>query len=198
MNRIKEVLENKGIKQTWLAEQLNKSYNMVNSYVQNRRQPNLEDLYRIADILAVDVRELLLSSLIGQTNSEPETVNVPLLGTVACGVPILAEANIKAMIPVSTKLLRRNHRYFLLRASGNSMDNYGIKDGDLVLIKQQSSAENGEIVVALIDDEATIKEFQRQEDVIVLKPKSKNKKYQPIILTSDFKIQGVVERVITI
>lgn len=171
---------------------------MVNSYVQNRRQPNLEDLYRIADILAVDARELLLSSLTGQTNSEPETVNVPLLGIVACGVPILAEANIKAMIPVSTKLLRRNHRYFLLRASGDSMDNYGIKDGDLVLIKQQSSAENGEIVVALIDDEATIKEFQRQEDVIVLKPKSKNKKYQPIILTSDFKIQGVVERVITI
>lgn len=63
MNRIKEVLESKGIKQTWLAEKLGKSYNMVNSYVQNRRQPSIEDLNRIADILEVDVKELLISNL---------------------------------------------------------------------------------------------------------------------------------------
>lgn len=62
MNRIKEVLENKGIKQTWLAEQLGKSYNMVNAYVQNRQQPRLEDLYKIADILQVDVKELIISN----------------------------------------------------------------------------------------------------------------------------------------
>jgi putative transcriptional regulator len=61
MNRIKEVLETKGIKQTWLAEQLGKSYNMVNAYVQNRQQPRLEDLYRNAAILGVDVKELLKS-----------------------------------------------------------------------------------------------------------------------------------------
>lgn len=59
MNRIKEVLEEKGIKQTWLAEKLKKSYNMVNSYVQNRRQPSLEDLYKIADILGVNAKDLL-------------------------------------------------------------------------------------------------------------------------------------------
>ena len=62
MNRIKEVLDEKGIKQTWLAEKLDKSYNMVNSYAQNRRQPSLEDLNRIANILDVDVKELLVSS----------------------------------------------------------------------------------------------------------------------------------------
>ena len=61
MNRIKEVLERNGIKQIWLAEQLGKSYNMVNSYVQNRSQPSIEDLYKIADILTVDVTELLKS-----------------------------------------------------------------------------------------------------------------------------------------
>ena len=61
MERIKEVLGPKGIKQTWLAEQLQKSYNMVNSCVQNRRQPSIEDLYRIAEILEVDVKELLIS-----------------------------------------------------------------------------------------------------------------------------------------
>jgi putative transcriptional regulator len=62
MNRIKEVLEQKGIKQTWLAEQLGKSYNMVNSYVQNRQQPRLEVLNQIAKILEVDVVELVVSS----------------------------------------------------------------------------------------------------------------------------------------
>ena len=60
MNRIKEVLAEKGIKQTWLAEQLGKSYNMVNSYVQNRQQPRLEVLYRIADLLEVNPKDLLV------------------------------------------------------------------------------------------------------------------------------------------
>jgi transcriptional regulator with XRE-family HTH domain len=60
MNRIKEVLEDKGIKQTWLAEKLGKSYNMVNGYVQNRQQPRLEVLYEIAKILDVEVKELLV------------------------------------------------------------------------------------------------------------------------------------------
>lgn len=61
MNRIKEVLELKRIKQKWLAEKLGKSFNMVNAYVQNRRQPSIEILYQIADILEVDVKELLIS-----------------------------------------------------------------------------------------------------------------------------------------
>lgn len=60
MNRIKDVLEQKGIKQKWLAEQLGKSYNMVNSYAQNRRQPSIEDLYKIAEILDVEVATLLI------------------------------------------------------------------------------------------------------------------------------------------
>jgi len=62
MNRIKEVLEKKGIKQIWLADQLGKSYNMVHSYAQNKRQPSIEDLYKIAEILNVDIKELLVSN----------------------------------------------------------------------------------------------------------------------------------------
>lgn len=62
MNRIKEVLEEKGIKQTWLAEKLGKSYNMVNTYAQNRQQPRLETLMEIAEILDVDVKELIISN----------------------------------------------------------------------------------------------------------------------------------------
>ena len=62
MNRIKEVLEQKGIKQTWLAEKLGKSYNMVNAYSQNRQQPRLETLMEIAEILDIDVKELIVSN----------------------------------------------------------------------------------------------------------------------------------------
>lgn len=62
MNRIKEVLEEKGIKQVWLAQKLEKSFNMINAYVQNRRQPSLEVLYKIADVLEVDVKDLLISN----------------------------------------------------------------------------------------------------------------------------------------
>jgi len=62
MNRIKQVLEEKGIKQKWLSDQLGKSYNMVNSYAQNKRQPSLEDLYKIAKILNVSVKELLIEN----------------------------------------------------------------------------------------------------------------------------------------
>lgn len=62
MNRIKEVLEEKGLTQIWLAEKLGKSYNMVNSYAKNRRQPSIEILFKIADLLKIDVKELLISN----------------------------------------------------------------------------------------------------------------------------------------
>lgn len=68
----------------------------------------------------------------------------------------------------------------------------GINDGDLVLCREQKTADTGERVVALIDDEATIKEFHKSKEVAVLKPKSKNKKHQPIVVRTDFSVQGVV------
>jgi repressor LexA len=124
------------------------------------------------------------------------TVNVPLVGTVPCGSPLLAEENIEAYVPVSTSLARPGSRYFLLKAKGDSMDQAGIENGNLLLVRQQQSAENGERVVALIDDEATVKEFHREENAVILKPKSKNKKHKPIILTENFIIQGVVTTVL--
>ena len=127
-----------------------------------------------------------------EESNHARTVEVPLVGTVACGTPLLAEENIEAMIPVSINLAKPGHRYFFLRAKGNSMDQADINDGDLVLVRQQQTAENGNIVVALIDDEATIKEFKRTPTAVVLTPKSSSKEYLPIILTNEFQIQGVV------
>lgn len=127
-----------------------------------------------------------------------QTVNIPLLGNVACGAPIFAEENVEAEVSVSVELLKSGHKYFFLRADGDSMNKAGINGGDLVLIRQQQTAQNGDMVVALIDDEATIKEFYRSGSTIVMKPNSDNSRHQPIILTSDFRIQGVVEEVIKI
>ena len=129
---------------------------------------------------------------LGDDTTCAQTVDVPLVGIVACGVPMLAEENIQAKIPVSTKLACPPHRYFLLKTKGDSMNNKGIADGDFVLVRQQVTANNGDTVVALIDNEATVKEFYEAGETFVLKPRSKNKQHQPIVLTKDFQIQGVV------
>jgi len=120
------------------------------------------------------------------------TVEVPLVGTVTCGMPVLAEENIEAMIPVSTKLAKTPHKYFLLRASGDSMDLENINDGDMVLVRQQETAKSGDIVVALIDDMTTVKKFKKLGDVVILLPRSSNKAHKPIYLERDFTVQGVV------
>jgi repressor LexA len=117
---------------------------------------------------------------------------IPLIGTVTCGIPLLAEENTEALIPVSVSLAKPGSKYFLLRAKGDSMDKAGIDDGDLILVKHQRSAENGQKIVALIDDEATVKELQRSGAFVTLLPHSNNPSHQPIILTHDFQIQGVV------
>lgn len=125
-----------------------------------------------------------------------QTIDIPLLGAIPCGSPNFAEENIEAIYPVSIKLAKPPHKYFLLRAKGDSMNEKGINDGDLVLVKQQNTAKNGDSVVALIDDESTIKEFFKFNRVIMLKPKSTNRNHKPIILTSDFQIQGIVTAII--
>ncbi len=146
-----------------------------------RRKPN--GSYQLADNLHDDTMRA-------------QTVDIPLVGTIACGTPILAEENIEGMIPVSTKLAKSPHRYFLLKAQGDSMNEKGVNDGDLVLVRQQLTADNGNMIIALVDDEATIKEFYRLGDMVLLKPRSTNKQHKPIILTKDFQIQGVVVTVI--
>jgi repressor LexA len=121
-----------------------------------------------------------------------QTVDVPLVGSVACGLPSLAKQDPEAVIEVSTKIARPGHTYFVLRARGTSMNKSGIKDGDLLLVRQQPTAEENEKVVALINDEATVKHFHSEGDMIVLKPNSTDPTNKPIVLSDEFMIQGVV------
>ena len=119
---------------------------------------------------------------------------LPVVGSVACGKPLLAEENIELYIPVSNEFLGKG-KHFILKATGNSMINAGINDGDYVIVRQQESAEEGQIVVALIDDEATLKRYyiDREKQKIRLHPENNRMKdmfYDNII------IQGVAIKVI--
>ncbi len=139
-----------------------------------------------------DDRSLQLLRMPEDGRDNDSTVEVPLVGTAPCGSPLLAQENLQGMIPVSTRLARPGQRYFLLRAIGDSMTEVGIEDGSLVLVRQQPTAEVGDVVVALVDDEATIKELRRSADAVALTPRSNNKAHKPIILRRDFEVQGVV------
>jgi repressor LexA len=124
------------------------------------------------------------------------TVAVPLIGSIACGTPLLALENIEALIAVSISIAKPGANYFLLKALGDSMDKSGIFEGDLLLVKQQTTATNGQNIVALIDDEATVKKYHHKGAFVTLLPHSNNKMHQPIILTENFRIQGIVVAVI--
>ena len=129
-----------------------------------------------------------------EDHQKENTVNVPLVWMVACWLPILAEENIEAQISVSTKIAYGTNKYFFLRAKGDSMNNEGINDGDLILVRSADSATEWQIVVALIDDEATIKRIHYDTDYISLNPSSTNEKHKPIILHEDFRIQWIFVR----
>lgn len=121
-----------------------------------------------------------------------ETVDVPLVGTTSCGGPMFAEENIEDYYRISTRLAPFHYKHFFLRVRGDSMNQKGINPGDLVLIRQQDHAKNGDLVLALIDDEATIKQYEARDGVVLLRPCSNNPIHKPIILTEDFRIQGIV------
>ncbi len=109
-----------------------------------------------------------------------KVVNVPLVGRVAAGMPILAEENVTDVLALPTDIVGDSPS-FLLSVRGDSMIEAGINDGDYVVVKEQPVADNGDIVVALIDDGATVKRFYKEKDSIRLQPE--NSKMDPIILT---------------
>lgn len=120
------------------------------------------------------------------------TRDIPVVGTVAAGNLSLAEQVVDDYVKVSTRLAKPSHDYFILRVKGDSMNRSKIYDGDLVLVKQQPDARDGDIVVALVDDEATVKYFHRDRGIVVLKPHSTDGSFRPIILSDQLIIQGVV------
>lgn len=117
-----------------------------------------------------------------------ELVNVPIIGKVTAGQPILAVENIEDYFPLPVDYVK-NDTVYMLHVQGDSMIEAGIFDKDLILVRKQSTAENGDIVVALIDEEATVKRFFREKDHIRLQPE--NPAMSPIIV-KDVTILGKV------
>ena len=115
-------------------------------------------------------------------------MNVPIVGRVAAGEPILAEQNIENYFPIPMEFMP-NNQTFMLQVRGESMINAGILDGDYVLVEERQTARNGEMIVALIEDGATVKTFYREEGVIRLQPE--NDTMDPIIV-ADCTILGKV------
>ena len=117
-----------------------------------------------------------------------EVTNIPLIGTVAAGQPILAQQNIENYFPFPVEMAP-NAQCFALQVKGDSMINIGINDGDYVFVRETSSANNGDLVVALVDDSATVKNFYKENGHIRLQPQ--NDDMEPIIV-NDCKILGKV------
>ena len=108
-----------------------------------------------------------------------EMVNVPIVGKIAAGSPLLAVENIESYFPIPSEYLP-NAQTFLLEVQGESMINAGVLPGDHILVQQQNNAENGEMIVALIDDSATVKTFHREDGYIRLQPE--NDTMDPILV----------------
>lgn len=123
--------------------------------------------------------------------NDSEFVQVPMIGNVAAGQPLLAVEQVESYFPIPVNRLP-NKQTFLLKVKGESMIDAGILDGDYVLVKEQLTAENGDMVVALIEDSATVKDFYREDGHIRLQPR--NPAMDPILVSSeqDLQILGIV------
>lgn len=125
--------------------------------------------------------------ILDETTYDKEIIAVPIVGSVAAGQPILAVENIEDKFPLPLNYFPNNNNMFMLQIKGDSMIGCGILDGDYIIVEQQSVANDGDIVVALVEDSATVKRFYKEKEYIRLQPENPN--MDPIIV-NDCKILG--------
>ncbi len=148
---------------------------------------HLKALERKGYIKRVGKRAIEIVSSKGRS-ALPQAKEIPIVGRVRAGVPLLAEENIEGFLPVANEIARGKET-FALKVKGDSMIEDGILEGDYVVIRRQEAAEDSDIVCALIGDEATLKRFYRKGNEVTLKPA--NRKYEPIIVTKgEFRVLG--------
>ena len=193
-----------------LTKRQKQVFDFITSYRKRGYSPSLEEIQKHFKLASVStahfhVKKLQGLGLLEKKYNKPRSidiyenekmVNIPLLGLIAAGQPIEAIQN-KETIAVPQNKLPRSGEFYALRVIGNSMIDENINDGDIILVKQQSVAENGQKVVALIDNyEATLKKFYKERGFIRLQPA--NKTIEPIIIKKDREIviQGIVIDVI--
>lgn len=183
-----------GMSQKELAEKIGISRSAVGMYEAGEREPDFETLEALADTFNVNM-DTLLGKSSPPSNAIPYTAahKAPIIGSIPAGYPVIALEDIEgyADIPYSDE-----ENYFFLRVNGESMKNAGIHTGDLVLIRRQKCAEDGQVVAARVNgDEATLKRYKKQGDNVLLLPE--NPEFEPRIVpakdfeTGDAQIIGV-------
>lgn len=175
-----------------LTKSQQKVYDYITSCAQEQRVPSVREICAATGLKSTSTVHLHLKTLEERGLIEREkgfnrcikvsgmdrSTSVPVLGRVTAGVPILAVEEIETYIPISESL-RRGRELFALRVMGESMINAGILDGDIVVVHRTPVANNGDIVVAMIEDEATVKRFYKEEGHFRLQPE--NDAFEPII-----------------
>ena len=154
---------------------------------------HLKALERKGYIKRIGKRAIEILNVNGRS-AFPDATEIPILGRIRAGAPILAEENIEGFLPVANEIAGGKEA-FALKVKGDSMIEDGIFDGDYVIIRRQETAQDGDIVCALIENEATLKRFHRQGSVVILKPANKN--YEPITVSKgEFRVLGKATGVI--
>lgn len=181
MNRLKEMREARGLSMREAARLLKMPYTTYVNYEKGAREPNSETLISLANFYETTI-DYLLCKVEENTFSPSSSIlpfpamqSVPLIGTIACGEPILAAENIECEVDMPEHVKAD----FALRCKGDSMINARIYDGDIVYIRQQPSVDDGQIAAVLIDDEATLKRVHLFPDHVVLEPE--NPQYRPLV-----------------
>lgn len=170
--------------------------------LENGKSPSYREVMEACNLTSLSLvsRYLDLLQTRGQIKKNPlggiemsinlsSTTFAPLVGQVRCGAPIFAQENYQSICSLPSEIFGKGE-LFMLSAIGDSMKDAGINEGDILVVRKSDYAENGQIVVALIDDEATVKRFKKTSNKIILHPE--NSKYQDILL-DDVKILGVVQ-----
>lgn len=183
INRYKEKQAGASPSVREIAEGIGVNYSTVSRYLKQMREDG---------VLAYAGHRNIITRESDRTRSE--TIKVAVLGTVACGIPKLAEENVEEYVRLPISLFG-NGDFYLLRASGDSMINAGIDDGDLVLVRQQNYAEASQIVVALMEDEATLKRYYPEPEKKRVRLHPENDQMEDIYVDNCL-IQGVAIKVI--
>lgn len=195
---LKELRKTKNVTQIELSKALNISHGAVAMWETGKRQPDSDMLKSIADYFGVSVDYLLCrtenkkSPVIENEVELNDRYAIPLLGRVVAGVPLESQENLEGYIFISYK---PKENYFALRVHGDSMINAGIRDKSVLVVHKQSYAENGDIVVALINGESTVKRFKLYGENIFLMPENPAFEPIPVLKGSDFFILGKVVEV---
>jgi repressor LexA len=192
LNFIKEFIDQSGFPPTY--REIGSHFNISSTFGVKR---HLDALVK-KGYLNIDSNSNRSITLTKQSNNlfniekENNSCEIPILGKVAAGYPVFSEQNIEGTLLIDNSLIRKGFKYFGLKVRGESMIDAGILEGDTVIVKSQKEATNNDIIIAMVDNDTTVKRFSKRNNQVELIPENKN--FQPIIVNdkNDFSILGKV------